>query len=52
MIAFLRRQEIAVWQFPERLEIMAELPRGVGGKVLKSSLTAWIVDRLKAEGVA
>ena len=52
MIEFLRKQKIAVWQFPERLEIMDELPRGVGGKVLKSSLTAWIVDRLKAEGVA
>lgn len=52
MIAFLRKQKIAVWQFPERLEIMDELPRGVGGKVLKSSLTAWIADRLKAEGVA
>ena len=52
MTAFLKDQKIAIWQLPERLEIVADLPKGVGGKVTKSVLTEMITKKLKAEGKA
>lgn len=50
MIAFLTERKIAIWQLPERLEIVADLPRGVGGKITKAQLTALVAGKLKAEG--
>jgi acyl-CoA synthetase (AMP-forming)/AMP-acid ligase II len=47
-VDFLKQQQLAVWQLPERLEIVAELPRGPGGKILKSRLTAMVVEKMKA----
>jgi non-ribosomal peptide synthetase component E (peptide arylation enzyme) len=52
MVEFLKGEKIAVWQLPERLEIMDELPRGVGGKVLKSRLTTEVTEKLRREAAA
>lgn len=50
MIEFLKEQKIAIWQLPERLEIVDDLPRSTGGKVKKAELTAFVTEKLKAEG--
>ena len=49
MIAFLKGQDLAVFQLPERLEIVEDLPRGPGGKVIKKELTALVAEKLKRE---
>jgi non-ribosomal peptide synthetase component E (peptide arylation enzyme) len=49
MIAFLRERNISVWQLPERLEVMDELPRSVGGKIAKNKLTEWITAKIRKE---
>jgi non-ribosomal peptide synthetase component E (peptide arylation enzyme) len=36
---FLGQNGLAIWQLPERLVILDDLPRGAGGKVRKSDLT-------------
>lgn len=46
LTTFLATQELAIWQLPERLEIMPELPRGPGGKVLKADLTKMVTEKL------
>ena len=51
-IEFLKTKKLAIWQLPERLEIVDELPRGPGGKVLKSKLTQLVIAKLLAEGKA
>ena len=49
LLDFLRREGLATWQLPERLEIMQEFPRSAGGKTLKRELTALVTEKLKAE---
>jgi non-ribosomal peptide synthetase component E (peptide arylation enzyme) len=49
-VDFLKEQKLAVFQLPERLEIVDDFPRGPGGKILKSALTKMVVEKLKAEG--
>ncbi len=49
-VDFLKANHLAIWQVPERLEIIDDFPRGPGGKVLKSKLTQVITEKLKAEG--
>jgi acyl-coenzyme A synthetase/AMP-(fatty) acid ligase len=49
-VDFLKGQKLAVWQLPERLEIMEDLPRGPGGKVIKSKLTDLVTEKLRHEG--
>ena len=49
-VEFLKSQHLAVWQLPERLELIDDFPRGPGGKVLKSALTKMVTAKLKAEG--
>ena len=49
-VEFLKAQKLAIWQLPERIEIVADLPRGPGGKVQKAKLTELITAKLKAEG--
>lgn len=39
MIGFLKQQDLAVWQLPERLILLEDFPRGAGGKVRKAELT-------------
>lgn len=50
MIRFLTEQKLAVWQMPERLEIVDDMPRSTGAKIAKARLTALITEKLKAEG--
>lgn len=52
MITFLKTQNLAIWQLPERLEIIDELPKSTGGKIKKQDLTEFITAKLKAEGNA
>ena len=50
MIDFLKEQKIAIWQLPERLEIVDDFPRSAGGKIKKTELTALVTEKLRAEG--
>ncbi|MHC0054652.1 AMP-binding protein [Actibacterium sp. D379-3] len=49
MIGFLKQHNLAVWQLPERLELMAELPKSTGGKIKKDELTRHVTEKLRAE---
>lgn len=49
LIAFLKTQKMPTWQMPERLEIMAELPKSAGGKVMKNRLREYIAEKIDAE---
>ncbi len=49
LIAFLKSQRMPTWQLPERLEVMTELPRSAGGKVMKNKLREYIAEKLNAE---
>lgn len=49
-VSFLKDQKLAIWQLPERLEIIQDLPRGPGGKVVKSRLTELVTAKLRSEG--
>ena len=48
-ITFLRGRHLAIWQLPERLEVMEDLPRSTGGKVAKAQLTALVTRKLLQE---
>jgi non-ribosomal peptide synthetase component E (peptide arylation enzyme) len=50
MIRFLTEQRLAVWQMPERLEIVEDMPRSTGGKIAKAKLTEYVTEKLRAEG--
>lgn len=50
MVRFLTEQKLAIWQLPERLEVVADMPRSTGGKIAKARLTALVTEKLKAEG--
>ena len=50
LIAFLKERKVSVWQLPERLEVLEDLPKSAGGKVAKNKLTEYVTARLKAEG--
>jgi len=52
LIAFLKRQQIASFKLPERLELVAEFPLSPVGKILKRKLREMIADRLSVEGDA
>jgi cyclohexanecarboxylate-CoA ligase len=49
VVAFLKQQELAVWQLPERLEVVGSLPRGPGGKVQKAKLRELVVQKMEAD---
>jgi non-ribosomal peptide synthetase component E (peptide arylation enzyme) len=48
-ISFLQQCHLAVWQLPERIEVMDDLPRSTGGKVAKAQLTALVTRKLQQE---
>lgn len=50
MIAFLTEHKLAIWQLPERLEIVQDMPRSTGAKIAKARLTELVTNKLKAEG--
>lgn len=49
LVVFLKTQQMPTWQMPERLELMAELPKSAGGKVMKNKLREHVAARLTAE---
>jgi acyl-CoA synthetase (AMP-forming)/AMP-acid ligase II len=49
LIEFLQREQMPTWQFPERMELMEELPKSAGGKVMKGKLREWVAAKVKAE---
>ena len=49
LIAFLKTEKMPTWQMPERLEIMAELPKSAGGKVMKNKLRDYVAAKVEAE---
>jgi non-ribosomal peptide synthetase component E (peptide arylation enzyme) len=50
MVAFLTGNGLAVWQLPERLEIVEDMPRSTGGKIAKARLTEMVTAKLGTEG--
>ena len=50
MISYMGTQGVAKFKYPERLEIVDEIPMTVGGKTDKLSLEKDIVQKLKSEG--
>ena len=52
LIAFLKRQNIASFKLPERLEVVSEFPLSPVGKILKRQLRETIADQLEREKAA
>ncbi len=50
MVSFLRDKKIASYKFPERLEVLEELPLAGGQKVDKKALEQDVAGKLKDEG--
>jgi len=51
MMEYLKNKKIAMFKFPERLEVIDSLPLvGESGKIDKKAMTKMIADKLKAEG--
>lgn len=51
MIDFLKKKEMAIYKFPERLELIDEIPVSEGTKPKKDALKRDILNKLKEEGV-
>ena len=51
LVAFLSERKIAKYNYPERVEIVSELPLSRDQKVIKSKLVEDITAMLKAEGM-
>jgi non-ribosomal peptide synthetase component E (peptide arylation enzyme) len=51
-VAFLKLQGLAVWQLPERIEIVREFPRSAGGKTLKRELAELVKQRMQLQPAA
>ena len=49
LIAFLRRQQIASFKLPERLEVVSEFPLSPVGKILKRQLREAIAEKMDAK---
>ena len=47
LVAHLRREQVAVFKLPERMEIFDELPKSVGGKVSKVELRTLVDERTR-----
>ncbi|KAF0162687.1 MAG: AMP-dependent synthetase and ligase [Rhodocyclaceae bacterium] len=52
LIGFLRRQNIASFKLPERLEVVSEFPLSPVGKILKRALREAIAEKMDNEKVA
>jgi non-ribosomal peptide synthetase component E (peptide arylation enzyme) len=46
LLEFLKGEHMSVWQMPERLEIMAELPKSAGGKIMKNKLREFVAPKI------
>ncbi len=49
LLDFLRTQQMPTWQMPERLELMTELPKSAGGKVMKNKLREYVAAKVQAD---
>jgi non-ribosomal peptide synthetase component E (peptide arylation enzyme) len=49
VVSFLEEKKIVKWQYPERLEILDELPRSPGGKISKDKLTEFVANKMNQE---
>ena len=49
LLAFLQNERMPTWQMPERLELMDELPKSAGGKIMKNKLRDFVAAKVKAE---
>ncbi|HZY15676.1 MAG TPA: AMP-binding protein [Ramlibacter sp.] len=52
LLEFLRTQQMPTWQMPERLELMQELPKSAGGKIMKNKLRELVAAKVQAEQAA
>jgi acyl-CoA synthetase (AMP-forming)/AMP-acid ligase II len=49
LLGFLQQERMPTWQLPERLELMDELPKSAGGKIMKNKLRDFVAAKVKAE---
>ena len=49
LLSFLQQERMPTWQLPERLELMDELPKSAGGKIMKNKLRDFVAAKVKAE---
>jgi non-ribosomal peptide synthetase component E (peptide arylation enzyme) len=49
LLEFLKGEHLSTWQMPERLEIMAELPKSAGGKIMKNKLREFVAAKISDE---
>jgi acyl-CoA synthetase (AMP-forming)/AMP-acid ligase II len=49
LLAYLQQERMPTWQMPERIELMDELPKSAGGKVMKNKLREYVAAKVKAE---
>lgn len=52
LLDFLKAEKMSVWQMPERLELLDELPKSAGGKVMKNKLREYVAAKVQAEAQA
>lgn len=52
LIEFLHSQQMPTWQLPERMELMDELPKSAGGKIMKNKLREFVAAKVKADMAA
>jgi len=50
LTAYLKEYDVTKYKWPERLEIIDEMPVSTGGKIMKDPLKKGIADKLKKEG--
>ena len=49
LLDYLQTERMPTWQMPERLEMMDELPKSAGGKIMKNKLRDHVAAKVKAE---
>lgn len=49
LLKFLQNERMPTWQLPERIELLDELPKSAGGKIMKNKLRELVADKVKAE---
>ncbi len=49
LLSFLQNESMPTWQMPERIELMDELPKSAGGKIMKNKLRELVAAKVKAE---
>ncbi len=49
LLQFLQNERMPTWQLPERIELLEELPKSAGGKVMKNKLRELDAAKVRAE---